>query len=283
VGGPAGQVEYRGDGKSGLWLGGPRLEEGTIATLDVSRKTFEVADPDIGTVARLGREFARYYEDYPRFRSPLGFHADYYLSRLMFHMLDQADAFIETGTSSGDTITYVARNYPSYPCYSCEANEQNLSASARRVAAGKHSNVHLRLQKSPDFLYDLVKLDPTLISKRVVFWLDAHGHDFQCPLADEVAFVTERFPTAAVAIDDFEVPGKPRFGFDRYRDASLTWDYIAPALAPGTPYRIIRPNYELHTSLHHPPRGWVVIAKADWNPIPQGLGSLYEVTTIETR
>lgn len=283
IGGPTGQISYRGDGKSGLWLGGPRLERGNVATLGIVQNGSQSGGAEEDSVAKLGREFADYYEGYPRYRRRLGFHADFYLSRVMFHVLDQGDTFIETGTSSGDTIVYVARNYPRHPCYSCEASEVNFVASERRVATGRHSNVQLRLQKSPDFLYDLVKQYPALTSKRVVFWLDAHGHDFPCPLADEVAFITERFSAAAIAIDDFEVPGKPRFGFDRYKDASLTWDYIAPALASETRYQIIRPNYELHTSLHHPPRGWILIAKGDWSPIPGGLESMYNVSTIEAR
>ena len=281
--GPAGQIGYKGDGESGLWAGAPRIEPGSVATLEMANVGRPPAAGSSDAVAKLGKEFARYYEEYPQRRSRLGFHSDYYLSRLMFHLLDQAETFIETGTSSGDSIVYVARNYPGYQCYSCDAKEQNIISSARRVAAGNHTNVELHVRKSPDFLYDLVRRSPDLATKRTVFWLDAHGHDFPCPLADEVAFITERFPAAAIAIDDFQVPGKPRFGFDTYKDAALTWDYIAPALAADTRYQVIRPDYELHTSLHHPPRGWIVITKSDWVPVPPGLETVYAVSTMETQ
>ena len=109
------------------------------------------------------------------------------------------------------------------------------------------------------------------------------GTTSPAPWRDEVAFITERFPAAAIAIDDFQVPGKPRFGFDTYKDVALTWDYIAPALAADTRYQVIRPDYELHTSLHHPPRGWIVITKSDWTPVPPGLETEYAVSTVETQ
>ena len=60
-----------------------------------------------------------------------------------------------------------------------------------------------------------------------------------------------------------------------------TW--IAPALAADTRYQVIYPNYELHTSLHHPPRGWIVITKSDWTSVPPGLESMYAVSTVQTQ
>ena len=129
-----------------------KSNQGSVATLEMANAGRPSAADGGDAVAKLGKEFARYYEDYPRRRSRLGFHSDYYLSRLMFHLLDQAETFIETGTSSGDSIVYVARNYPEYPCYSCDAKEQNIISSARRVAAGSHTNVELHVRRSPDFL-----------------------------------------------------------------------------------------------------------------------------------
>src|SRR5262249_47390605 len=106
----------------------------------------------------------------------------------------------------------------------------------------------------------------------------AHGKDVPCPLADEVRFITSTFADAAIFIDDFQVPGRPEFGFDTYSDGiALTWDYIRPALDPRRTYTIMRPCYRTKTSLQDPMRGWIMLAVGEWD-MPKNAPELYEVT-----
>lgn len=231
---------------------------------------------DANLRSRLAVEFEKYFSEGPR-RFLLGFHGDYYLIRLVYHLMAQAENFIETGTSGAASIAQIARAFPDVPCFSCEVGDSAFIISTRKTAA--MPNVHLYKKPSPDFLYQLVEGRPELAHSRTVFWLDAHGNDFPCPLADEVKFITAHFTEATIFIDDFQVPGRPAFEYDTYKDGvSLTWDYISPSLHVGRSYRIGRPVYAKTTSMHHPLRGWVMISWGDWQLPPEDLTEYYEVS-----
>jgi hypothetical protein len=285
-----GDVNHVGDGGA-VWLGpavittGEHLQlplaGGPVAppTVPPAATPARAAEAPVDDASFLAREYGRYFDEYPRTRECLGFHGDYYLARAMLGVIGQSGAFIETGSLSGDTTGLVARRFPGLAIHTCDANPRNYEIAKRRLSG--HPNVDVRLDPSPGFLEHLFAEAPAIASRRPSFWLDAHGHDFKCPLADEVRIVSGLCPTAAIAIDDFKVPGRPKFGFDTYRDGiSLTWEYIEPSLAAGTDYRIIQPAYDAWTSLHHPPRGWILILSGDWIDLPASLASLYESRTF---
>lgn len=268
VGGPG---QYAGDGHSGIWLGGFRLEQSTVPTLVLPR--FPQGD-----TPSLAEDFERYFRFGPS-GFGLGFHGDYYLLSIIYNVVRQASVFIETGAAYGTSIAQIGRAFPEVTCYSCELDEQSFASALRRNRP--YPNVTVENVESPAFLRQLVDRLPELIKTKTVFWLDAHGNEVACPLAEEMRFITANFTEAAIFIDDFEVPERPEFGFDSYPNGpALTWDYIAPSLAPNRVYTIVRPRYQSKTSLHAPLRGWILIAFGDWQPVPSDLENHYVVSEI---
>lgn len=245
---------------------------GCLKPVRSGREPSEV-QTDMKLRTQLATEFEKYFSEGPR-RFLLGFHGDYYLIRLVYHFVAQAENFIETGTSSAASLTQIARAFPETPCFSCELLDSSFISASRKVAA--LPNVHIHKSPSPEFLYRLLDNQPELASSRTAFWLDAHANEFPCPLADEVKFITARFDEAAIFIDDFQVPGRPDFEYDTYKNGiSLTWDYIYPSLNVERSYKIGRPNYTKTTSLHHPLRGWIMISWGHWDFVPDDLKEYY--------
>jgi hypothetical protein len=65
-----------------------------------------------------------------------------------------------------------------------------------------------------------------------LFYLDAHWLD-HLPLRDEIELIVANFSSAAIVIDDFEVPDDPGYGFDNYgTDKRLSLDYLLQASTP---------------------------------------------------
>jgi hypothetical protein len=260
---------YKGDGRSGLWLGGFRLEVGTVPTLVLPREATTKA-------GSLSEDFEKYFRHGPS-GFGLGFHGDYYLLSIIYNAVRQASVFVETGAAGGTSTSQIGRAFPWIRCYSCELDEGCFASALRYVLP--YPNVTIENVASPLFLRQLTERMPELLKAKAVFWLDAHGNDVACPLADEVKFITSNFAEAAIFIDDFEVPGRPEFGFDRYpKGPALTWGYVAPSLAPNRVYTIVRPRYQWKTSLHAPLRGWILIAFGEWQVLPAELGIYYEVS-----
>jgi hypothetical protein len=176
----------------------------------------------------------------------------------------------------GWTVAHVARLFPHLRCFSCELSKANFGVAVSRTR--EMANALIENMPSPDFLYHRLAQQPELAKAKAMFWLDAHGKDVPCPLADEVRFITSTFSDAVIFIDDFQVPGRPEFGFDTYSDGiALTWDYIRPALDPRRTYTIMRPCYRTKTSLQDPMRGWIMLAVGEWD-MPKNAPELYEVT-----
>jgi hypothetical protein len=235
-------------------------------------------------LARASRLRSLFASGAPRVRElgePLdeGFHGDQYLLRLVAWLATQVGAFIETGSNVGTTARYVADTYPALQVYSCECDDAAFQIARRHLEA--RPNARAFHEMSPKFLYDLHDEKPELRSQLNLYWLDAHGYGFAWPLADEVAFLTSTLDRAFVLIDDFRVPGRPDFSFDRYGDQVCCFEAIEPAIQSGRTYRLVYPRYTEHTSRHHPLVGVGLLEFGVGEfALPEGLSENFSVRTI---
>lgn len=204
--------------------------------------------------------------NYPsRTNSDLGFHGDQYLLNIISIPLEQSDVYIETGAHIGKTLSYVASRFPHLRSFSCEPDTSSY-ANAREVE-DNHQNVTITNEPSQEFLPRILEVNmeyPTI-------FLDAHGHGFQWPLQFEVATITSRLDQAAILIDDFKVPGRPEFGYDRYDGQSCSMEYIESEMHPANEYQVIYPAYRVKTSPHHPLRGYGLILMNCSDVIPSQI------------
>lgn len=184
----------------------------------------------------------------------VGFHGDEYLLGLAGHVAGNCKVFVETGANVGSTLAYVARSYPWLRCLSCEPDQSAFEQASTNVA--KYGNVSLFGGTSQQFIEHLEKHEPGIFSEQCFFWLDAHGYGFEWPLKKELEFITGRFSSAYILIDDFKVPGRDQFGYDQYQEQICSYDYVKDALNPGKAYQLYYPTYQDKTSKHHPLRGW---------------------------
>jgi hypothetical protein len=187
----------------------------------------------------------------------VGFHGDKYLLQVAEYLLKDADLFIETGTNVGTTLAYVARTNPHLRCISCEPDLPTFTDAVRHT--NDLSNIFLFNESSHQFINSLHQRFGVLLNGRAVFWLDAHGYGFNWPLREEVAFITSRFESAYILIDDFKVPGLDVFRYDQYNGQTCSMEYIRAALAPDKEYQLYYPTYTEKTSMHHPLKGWGLI------------------------
>ena len=151
-------------------------------------------------------------------------------------------AIIETGTFLGDTASFLSDIYPG-TIYTVELKGRYFRESSRRLKDKK--NVRMLRGSSPVELARLARDGTT--GTLPLFFLDAHWYDYW-PLAAELA-VLGRLTKGIVLIDDFKVPGRHDFGFDRQETADGPVDsdieHILPALSPQNTYRFLFPNYRI--------------------------------------
>ncbi len=183
-----------------------------------------------------------------------GFHGDEYLLCLVAHLIGKSKVFIETGSNVGSTLAYVARNNPQVRCLSCEPDQSAFEQASANV--GKYGNVALFNHTSQQFINHISKHESWVFSEHCFFWLDAHGYGFEWPLKAELEFITKKFSSGYVLIDDFKVPGREDFIFDEYRGEICSYDYVKGALNPEKTYKLYYPIYQDRTSKHHPLCGW---------------------------
>ncbi len=195
-----------------------------------------------------------------------GFHGDHYLIAIADALLNRVDQFIETGSSTGSTIVFVAEKFPSLPLWGCEPDKNAFSFA--RTKTGKYPNIHLIKKVSPDFLYDIAKENRGLTAQDTLFWLDAHANGFSWPLKKEIAFITSHFEKAYILIDDFLVPGRPWFGYDAYDGQVCSMDFIRDSLDKKQSYTVYYPTYRDQTSAFCKLRGWVLIEFGHGEPLP---------------
>lgn len=168
------------------------------------------------------------------------FHGDRIYQQLICDLIEhfQVSAFVETGTYLGVSTEFVARRYQKVPIFSCEVNSEIFQRVQRRLR--KFSNVVLRNESSETFLQNLLRSDS--LGSLPLFFLDAHWYEYW-PLADELQIINAARIPAIVIIDDFQVPGRPEFGFDVYRESGCNLELIQPLLVQANCYQILLPAY----------------------------------------
>lgn len=179
-----------------------------------------------------------------------GFHGDRVLRAFVKILLERhgISAFVETGTSQGETSAFVGQLNRSLPVYTCEVHPPTFRETSARLAA--FPNIVMRESSSPDFLQFLVA--KTSLGNLPLFWLDAHWYEFW-PLRDELSIITSQLGSAVILIDDFEIPGRPQFGYDttnQYHGRATAeapikcnLDYIKDVLDARHSYDVIFPKY----------------------------------------
>lgn len=186
----------------------------------------------------------------------IGFHGDEYLLNLVDTLLKKSNFFVETGTNVGSTLAYVARNYPSISCLSCEPDINAYQQALANVS--NYSNVSLFNETSQKFLKQILNQE-SIINGEVIFWLDAHGYGFEWPLKEEIELITKAKNNAFILIDDFLVPELDCFGYDKHEGQVCSFEFIKDSLNACHNYSLYYPKYTDKTSKHHPLRGWGLI------------------------
>lgn len=133
------------------------------------------------------------------------FHNDYLMMRIMNELLNKTEFFVETGTCLGFTCYYVAKNFPNVNVFTCELSEYYYNESINNIGdLSLLPNLTIKLEKSPDALYNLENYySKDIYNKPVVFWIDAHGGK-DLPLYQEIDFITKKFTNYCIFIDDFQ-------------------------------------------------------------------------------
>ena len=127
---------------------------------------------------------------------------------------------IETGTHEGYTTENLAINCPTLEIDTIEINNEFYNNSKNKLS--KYSSVNCLMGSSDTILS--VRL-PNLISKNILFYLDAHwGEDW--PLLNELEYISQNFKdNCCIVIDDFKVPNR-NFNYDTYKNTALNLDYV---------------------------------------------------------
>ncbi len=130
------------------------------------------------------------------------------------------DVIVETGTYIGSSTSFFARQ--GLPVFSCEVDEKFFARAASHLT--DCPNVTLHLDDSRSFLRQLAG-DPSFRFQRPLFYLDAHWEE-DLPLADEIRIIAGRWPSFAIMVDDFQVPGTD-YVYDSYPNGlELTLGYL---------------------------------------------------------
>lgn len=150
----------------------------------------------------------------------------------------KVDCIIETGTYKGFTTAFFAKTFPNIPIYTCEIDEFNYKRAKENLKF--YNNVHVFNEPSPEFIKNLIK--NKLIGKRPFFYLDAHWLD-DWPLESELKIIFNKLNSAIILIDDFKVPGKEDFTFDKYHGKECSLERVIPNLNKSRNYNLLFPNY----------------------------------------
>ena len=76
------------------------------------------------------------------------------------------------------------------------------------------------------------KIIPNNSSDNIIFFLDAHWGEYW-PVLDELRIIKEKGIKPVIIIHDFYVPdvnGNPKFGFDKYKNQNLDFNYVKPGM-----------------------------------------------------
>jgi hypothetical protein len=161
------------------------------------------------------------------------------------------EQIIETGTFRGTTTEWFAEF--GIPVETIEISERFFTFSKARLA--HFPNVRVSLSSSVPYLEGR---SPT--AETTLFYLDSHWEQ-HLPLREELEIIFNRYPNAAVLIDDFKVPDDAGYGFDHYApDKELTVEYVQASNIPKLSYFFPSTPSKQETGAR---RGWVVLTAND--------------------
>lgn len=163
------------------------------------------------------------------------------------------DVILETGTYLGNTTLFLSTFAPYIK--TCELNSLLYQNAQNKFK--DFSKIEVFNLDSREFLRAQV---PTLKTKKVFCYLDAHWYD-DLPLQFELKLLRTINDVIAV-IDDFEVPGDPGLGYDRYGKKKLNFDLISEEVIKGS-WKVQYPAGQSKTETGSK-RGWVMLSKGTY-------------------
>ncbi|MFX0063170.1 MAG: hypothetical protein ACFFC7_13415 [Candidatus Hermodarchaeota archaeon] len=167
------------------------------------------------------------------------FHLDPKFQNLILELINlPCSDFVETGTFLGASTSFVAQRARSLKIFTCEINKDLYRIAKNKLESYKNVNIcHCSSEK-----YILRLLKQKKLGNLPLFFLDAHWGSYW-PLLDELKLIIESRISAIILIDDFKVPGRPDFHFDRYSNKICGFETIKHLLISKNTYRILFPSY----------------------------------------
>jgi glycosyltransferase involved in cell wall biosynthesis/GR25 family glycosyltransferase involved in LPS biosynthesis len=187
------------------------------------------------------------------------FHGDDYFIKFVENAVNKSDTFIETGTFRAASSNYIATKYPDKQIYSCETHTPYYELSKEYTRNLKNINF-----SNTDSMTMLNTLVNQYNKNTCTFFLDAHTHEYS-PLKDELEFIIKNFENYYIFIDDFMVPGKAQFNYNKLKNINYTLDNIISVI-DNKNLNIYFPNYDEKTSIYHPLVGWTLITNQQLDP-----------------
>lgn len=152
-----------------------------------------------------------------------GFNGDVIRTRIVADLFQAAGCtvFLETGTYRAAT-TILAKRLLNCPVFSCELNLKSWLLA--KIRCLPFSELSLILSDSRSFLRRMgAELGPQEIP---FIYLDAHWYS-DLPLQEELDHVASTWKRCVVLVDDYKVPDRPGFKFDRYGSDDLCVELFA--------------------------------------------------------
>lgn len=229
--------------------------------------TLDVGAPQIAQAfrRRVGLELVEYFDTYLRTEIALGFQSDYYLIRLMFHLIAQADCF--AAVDSPSTMALVSRNFP-HRCICSISSSIQFGADRQQMAHMPQATI-VQMSAS-DFVGSFLSRELRLESEKLVFWwhLNADGDD-DASVAALLNGLSESGAQFCCGLD--------MSGGVLPEDRSERWRRLSMHLVGGRTYHRISSDYMLDTSLDSAPKHWLIIAVGDWDLEPEGMQTSYKI------
>jgi|688.fasta_scaffold148024_1 predicted O-methyltransferase YrrM len=129
---------------------------------------------------------------------------------------------VETGTYYGWSSIILSKF--NIPIKTIEFSEKNFKEAKNNLEKNNIQNVEIILGSSSDVLENILVDE----EKNLFLFLDAHWYDYW-PIHDELNVCIKKKIKPVIAIHDFFVPdenGRPKFGFDKYKNQKLDFEYI---------------------------------------------------------
>ena len=123
------------------------------------------------------------------------------------------NCIVETGTHMGDTTERLALMFPDIEVHTVEIDQTSYYKASARLSSFK--NVRCHLGSSDKVLETLI---PTLLNKKIFFYLDAHWWEYW-PLKNELLVISKYlYNNSIIIVDDISIPNVLPPGMYGYYD-----------------------------------------------------------------